>query len=66
MRKILQAIAHTLKVLCLIVYFANHHITVFFVIYINPLSAKLFNLNFHPLEVVSRWRDPQLQVSQNY
>ena len=23
-------------------------------------------LNFHPLEVVSRWRDPQLQVSENY
>ena len=31
---------------------------------INP--AKLLNLNFHPLEVVSRWRDPQLQVSENY
>ena len=33
---------------------------------INPLTAKLFNLNFHPLEVVSRWRDPQLQVGENY
>ena len=32
----------------------------------NPLTAKLFNWNFHPLEVVSRWRDPQLQVSENY
>ena len=32
----------------------------------NPLTAKLFNLNFHPLEVVSRLRDPQLQVSENY
>ena len=32
----------------------------------NPLTAKLFNLIFHPLEVVSRWRDPQLQVSENY
>ena len=32
----------------------------------NPLTAKLFNLNFHPLEIVSRWRDPQLQVSENY
>ena len=31
-----------------------------------PLTAKLFNLNFHPLEVVSRWRDPQLQGSANY
>ena len=32
----------------------------------NPLTAKLLNLNFHPLEVVSRWRDPQLKVSENY
>ena len=31
-----------------------------------PLTAKLLNLNFHPLEVVSRWRDPQRQVSENY
>ena len=33
---------------------------------INTLTAKLFNLNFHPLEVVSRSRDPQLHVSENY
>ena len=33
---------------------------------VNPLTAKLLNLNFHPLEVVSRWRDLQLQVSENY
>ena len=32
----------------------------------NPLTAKLFNLNIHPLEIVARWRDPQLQVSENY
>ena len=32
---------------------------------INPLTAKLFNPNFHSLEVVSRWRDPQLPVSEN-
>ena len=32
----------------------------------NPLTAKLFNLNFHPLDVVSRCRDSQLQVSENY
>ena len=29
----------------------------------NPLTAKLFNLNFHPLGVVFRWRDPQFQVN---
>ena len=34
--------------------------------YINPLTAKLNNLNFRPLEVVSRYRDPQLQVGDNY
>ena len=28
--------------------------------------AKFSNLNFHPLEVVSRYRDPQLQVGENY
>ena len=33
---------------------------------VNPLTAKLFNPNFNPLEVVSRWRDSQLQVSENY
>ena len=27
---------------------------------VKPITAKLFILNFHPLEVVSRWRDPQL------
>ena len=32
----------------------------------NPLTAKLFNWNFYSLEVVSRWRDPQLQVNENY
>ena len=37
-----------------------------FRLFFNPLTAKLFNLNFHPLEVVSRWRDPRLQVSENY
>ena len=33
---------------------------------INPLTATLFHWNFHSLEVVSRLRDPQLQVSGNY
>ena len=32
----------------------------------NPLTANLFNLNFRPLEVASRWRDRLLQVSENY
>ena len=31
-----------------------------------PLIAKLFNLNFHPLEVVDRVSETQLQVSENY
>ena len=34
--------------------------------FINPSTAKLLNLNFYTFEVVSRWRDPQLQVSENY
>ena len=32
----------------------------------NPYPAKLINLNFQPLEVVSGYRDPQLQVAENY
>ena len=35
----------------------------------NPCTAigpKSENLNFHPLEVVSRYRDSQLQVCKNY
>ena len=32
---------------------------------LNPLPAKLCYLNFHPLEVVSRYRDSQLQVGEN-
>ena len=36
----------------------------------NPLTVKFFNLNFHSLEVASRWRDPQkwvkiIQIWQN-
>ena len=32
-----------------------------------PFNRRIiFNLNFHSLEVVARWRDPQLQVSENY
>ena len=31
---------------------------------IDPYSAKLIYLNFQPLEVVSRYRDPQPQVAE--
>ena len=31
----------------------------------NLFPADLFSLNFHQLEVVSRYRDPQLQVAEN-
>ena len=30
------------------------------------LPAMLMSLYFHPLEVVSRYRDTQLQVGENY
>ena len=32
----------------------------------NPYPAKIIHLNFQPLEVVSRYRDPQIQVGENY
>ena len=33
---------------------------------ISPYNAKLTNLNFRSLEVVSRYRDPQLQAGEKY
>ena len=33
---------------------------------LKPDSFHFPYLNFHPLEVVSRYRDPQLQVGENY
>ena len=33
---------------------------------VNHCSAKLIYLNVYHLEVVSRYRDPQLQVRENY
>ena len=30
-----------------------------------PFHAKVSYLNFQPLEVVSRYRNPQLQVAEN-
>ena len=33
---------------------------------INPYAVKLIYLNFHPLEVVFHYRNPQLQVGENY
>ena len=33
---------------------------------LNPYPAKLIYLNFQPLEVVSRYRDPRPQVLENY
>ena len=33
---------------------------------INPYPAKIIYLNFQPLEVVSRYRNPQPQVVENY
>ena len=33
---------------------------------INPGTPKLNNLNFHPPEVVIRYRDPQLQAGEIY
>ena len=32
----------------------------------NPYPAKVIYLNFHPPELVSRYRDPQPQVVENY
>ena len=33
---------------------------------VNHYPAKLINLYFYPLQVVSPYRDPELNVSKNY
>ena len=33
---------------------------------VNPLITELFNLNFQSLEVVSRYRDAHVQVTDNF
>ena len=33
---------------------------------VNSYPAKLNHLNFQPLKVVSRYRDPQFYVAKNY
>ena len=35
-------------------------------LHVIPLPAKLSNLNLHPFEVVSRYRDPHFRVGENY
>ena len=38
-----------------------YHIMIFSSNIHKPSSAKLNNLNFHPLDVVTRYRDPQFK-----
>ena len=38
---------------------------VYVYVHVNPYSTDLRNFNFQPREVVSRYRDPQLQVTEN-
>ena len=44
----------------------SFHYNLYLSLFINHLAAKLFNWNFHSVEVVFCWRDPQLQVVENY
>ena len=46
------------KKLCLLGLFKN-------VSALDPRPAELIYVNFQPLEVVSHYRDPQLQVAEN-
>ena len=36
-----------------------------YMVTLNHYPTKLIHLNFQPLEVVSRYRDPQLRVAEN-
>ena len=62
----ISAIKHQINLLMLNSLFKKLIYLKCYIYCLNHLIAKSFNLNFHPLEVVSRWRDPQIQVSKNY
>ena len=44
----------------------THHVFLSINQHGNPLPGRLSCLHFHPLEVVCRCRDTQLQVGENY
>ena len=46
--------------------FKTFHMMVKYDRRVTRYPAKLNNINFQPLEVVSRYRDPQLQVAENH
>ena len=43
----------------------NHIDAVCLTIHLSFLNFHPYYLNVHPFEIVSRWRDPQLQVCEN-
>ena len=45
---------------------SQEHKGLLFIMVIDSQSAKLYNLNFQPLEEVFRYRDPQPQVVEHY
>ena len=51
----IQAHENTVLFISVFIYIYIHIMPIMgFDIYLNPLTAKLFNRNFHPLQVVSR------------
>ena len=62
-------VAHEFMVIKIHFWSDNFYVFIFIVYYryvsvSQPLDRQIIQLKFHPLEVVSRWRDPQLQVSE--
>ena len=37
-----------------------------YLLFFNLFNRQIIKSDIHPLEVVFRWRDPQLQASENY
>ena len=60
------SVTWTFSVLLLSVYLSYAHEAFLKKLILNPFAAKLIYLNFQPLQVVSRYRDPQPKVDENY
>ena len=60
-----SAVDHRNRNTCILLGKTKRQLRYFGFVGLNPWSTELRNLNFQSLEVVFRYRDPQLQVTEN-
>ena len=61
-----DSIGHTVCIMMFSMHHTLWNVCPFFTQILTIEALRFFNLNFHPPEVMSRYRDPQLQAGENY